>query len=59
MQKKEIAGDRHMSAAAAGKNRLFAGRAPAVFRSATHAWKRISGVLPVAGLTGSVRIAGP
>ena len=59
MSKKGIARKRNIIAAAATRNSLSAGSAHAVFRSAIDAWKRISGDLPAAVLTGSALIAGP
>jgi len=58
MSKKGIAGKRNIIAAAATRDSRSAGPAHAVFRSVIDAWKRISGDLLAAGLTGSALIAG-
>jgi hypothetical protein len=43
----------------AARNSLFAGYAPAVFKYATRAWKKICGVSPAAEFAGSAPTAGP
>ncbi|MFC1869018.1 hypothetical protein ACFL0H_12925 [Thermodesulfobacteriota bacterium] len=56
--KEEIPGKGSITAVAAIRDSPFAGPAPAVFRSATDAWKKTCGDLPAAELTGSALIAG-
>jgi hypothetical protein len=59
MRERKDAGVKSISAVVAVRNSPFAGLVHVVFKSVMHVWKKICGVSPAVGLTGSALIAAP